>query len=123
MKTIDEYIIGLAIILLIMSFGAEIVSKMLDSGWLAALGFSARSYAFPTFAFTGFLYRFFPLMKQSKLAKPQFATLGAGLALMAAGSAVQAAGGIADMYDFGSVIALGGIALLALIWWTERAPR
>ena len=123
MKKIDENHIALALAWLAAGLTLGILAKVASMPYLAAAGAQALGLAFPVTAFAGLIYRFFPLMKQSKLAKPQFAMLEAGLALLVAGSAVQASGGLADMQDFGSVITLGGVVLLALIWLRERAPR
>ncbi len=123
MKKIDEHHIALALFWLAAGLVLGILANISPMPYLAAAGAQALSLAFPVTAFAGLIYRFFPLMKQSKLAKPQFAMLEAGLLLIVAGSAVQASGGLSDMQDFGSVIALGGVVVLALIWLRERAPQ
>lgn len=123
MSSVDERLIGLAFAWLTLGLSADILAKIMELAWLAAFSHSALSLAFPVMAFSGLVYRFFPLMKQSKLVNPQVWMLGTGLALVAAGEAMQAANGNGDIAGFARVFVLGGAVLQAVIWWQDRAPR
>ena len=122
MKKIDEYYLALALLWLAVGFGLALLARIRGSEVLDIVSAMALNGAFPVSAFAGFLYRFFPLMKQSKLARPQFWILSAGLAIIVIGGWLTSQGVTADLSEFGMVIALGGVVLLAWIWWRERAP-
>ncbi|MGB8816568.1 MAG: hypothetical protein WCC66_01455 [Rhizobiaceae bacterium] len=122
MKKIDEYYIAIALVWLITGLALAILSRMSGSELLDITSALALNAAFPVSAFGGLLFRFFPLMKQSKLAKPQFWILSSGLAIVVVGAYFTGLGYVEDVVDFGMVIALGGAVLLAVIWWRERAP-
>ena len=122
MKKIDEHYLALALLWLAVGFGLALLARIRSSEVLDIVSAMALNGAFPVSAFAGFLYRFFPLMKQSKLARPQFWILSAGLAIIVIGGWLTSQGVTADLSEFGMVIALGGVVLLAWIWWRERAP-
>ena len=123
MKKIDEYQIGLAFAWLIIAFGSYALPFAAQSSIYEAVSSLALSVGFPVSAFAGFAYRFFPLMKQSKLAKPQFLFLNVGLGFMIVGAFLTGLGYMADIVKFGSVITMGGILMLTWIWWFDRVPK
>jgi hypothetical protein len=122
MKKTDEHYIALALLWLTLGFAIAVLARMRGSEVLDITSALALNGAFPVSAFAGLLYRFFPLMKQSKMARPQFWLLSAGLAIMILGAWLTGEGYTADVPQFGMVLALGGVVLLAWIWWRERAP-
>ena len=122
MKKIDEHYIANALVWLLTGLSLAILARMRASELLDITSALALNAAFPVSAFAGLLFRFFPLMKQSKLAKPQFWILCVGLATIVIGAYFTGLGYVEDLVDFGMVIALGGAALLAVIWWRDRAP-
>lgn len=122
MKKIDENYLALALLWLTVGLLLAVLARLRGSEVLDIVSTMALNGAFPVSAFAGFLYRFFPLMKQSKLARPQFWILTAGLAMVVVGGWLTGQGFTADLSEFGMVIALGGVSLLAWIWWRERAP-
>ena len=123
MKKIDENQIGIAFVWLIIAFGSYALPMTAQSTAYEAVSALALSVAFPLSAFAGFAYRFFPLMKQSKLAGPQFLFLNGGLAFMVLGALFAHLGFVADAIKFGAVITMGGILLLAWIWWFDRTSK
>ena len=120
---LDETQIGIALIWLVIAFAGYALPFTAQSTSYEAAGALALSIAFPISGFAGFLYRFFPLMKQSKLAKPQLLFFNIGMALMVFGAFFAHMGITADIIKFGAVIALGGILLLVWVWWFDRAPK
>lgn len=122
MKRIDEHHIAMALVWLILGFAVAVLARMRGSEVLDIMSAMALNAAFPVTAFAGLLFRFFPHMKQSRLAKPQFFIMTAGFAVLVIGTWLTGQGYTADVPEFGMVIALGGVVLLAWIWWRERAP-
>jgi hypothetical protein len=120
---LDEIQIGIALVWLVVAFAGHAMPYSVQTSSFEVAGSLANSIAFPISAFAGFLYRFFPLMKQSKLAKPQMLFFNAGLALMVLSGFLASHGISRDLITFGSVFAFGGILLLIWIWWFDRAPR
>lgn len=122
MKRIDEHHIAVALFWLILGFAVAVLARMRGSEVLDIASAMALNAAFPASAFAGLLFRFFPHMKQSKLARPQFWIMTAGLAILIGGIWTTGMGYTDDVTEFGMVIALGGVLLLAWIWWRERTP-
>ncbi len=122
MKKTDEHYIAIALLWLILGFGLAILARLQDSDLLDITSALALNAAFPVSAFAGLLFRFFPLMKQSKLARPQFWLLSASLAIMVLGALLTGKGYTADLTEFGMTLALGGVVLLAWIWFRAIRP-
>ena len=120
---IDETQIGIALIWLVIAFAGYALPFAAQSMAYEAASSLALSIAFPVSAFAGFLYRFFPMMKQSRLAKPQLLFFNVGMAFMVFGALFAHFGFTSDTIKFGAVIALGGILLLVWVWWFDRAPK
>lgn len=120
---LDEFQIGIALLWLVVAFAGHALPYSVQTSSFEVAGSLANSIAFPISAFAGFLYRFFPLMKQSKLAKPQLLFFNGGLALMVLSGFLAGHGISRDLIPFGAVFAFGGILLLVWIWWFDRAPR
>lgn len=120
---LDEIQIGIAFVWLVIAFAGYALPFAAQTSSFEVAGSLANSIAFPISAFAGFLYRFFPLMKQSKLAKPQILFFNAGFAFMVFSGFLAGHGISADLIKFGAVFAFGGILLLIWVWWFDRAPK
>lgn len=123
MKKIDEYYIGVGLIWLL--------AGMVFGMWLGAteqFNFAnshahANLVGFVISVLFGLIYRFFPAMKLSKLAKPQFWIYSIGAALFILGKILVDATGNTDLVKLGSVVVLIGTALMPVIYFRERHPQ
>ncbi len=122
MNKIDEYYIGAGFAFLFfgMAFGM----------WLGAsenLHFSnshahANLVGFVLSVLFGLIYRCFPAMKQSRLAKPQFWIYEIGAVLFVAGKIRVDATTNADLVIFGSIVVFVGTLLMVIIFAKNREP-
>ena len=122
MKKIDEYYIA---------FGfAWLIFGMLFGMWLGATENRqfANSHAhanlvgFTLSVLFGLIYRFFPAMKLSRLAKPQFWIYVIGTVLFVAGKILVDSTGNADLVKLGSIIVFAGAVLMVVIFFKDREP-
>ncbi len=123
MKKIDEYYIGagFAFLLFGMLFGMWLgASENLQFGNSHA---HVNLVGFVLSVLFGLIYRFFPAMKQSRLAKPQFWIYEIGAVLFVAGKIVVDATGNADLVIFGSVVVFVGTLLMAIVFFKDREPK
>lgn len=122
MKKIDEYYILAGLLWLVagMCFGI----------WLGASGNLqfANSHAhtgllgFTVSTLFGMTYRFWPAMKLSKMAKPQFWIYEVGALLTVAGKIRVDATGHEDLVAFGSVVTVTGALLMIFVFVRDREP-
>ncbi len=123
MKKIDEYYIGagFAFLLFGMLFGMWLgASENLQFGNSHA---HANLVGFVLSVLFGLIYRFFPAMKQSRLAKPQFWIYEIGAVLFVAGKIVVDATGNSDLVKFGSIVVFVGTLLMAIVFFKDREPK
>lgn len=120
---LDEVQIGIAFLWLVIAFAGYAMPFSVQTSSFEVAGSLANSIAFPISAFAGFIYRFFPLMKLSKLAKPQMLFFNGGFTLMVLGGFLAGQSISADFIKFGAIFAFGGILLLIWIWWFDRAQK
>lgn len=122
MKKIDEYYIGIGF--------AYLLFGMFFGIWLGAsenLQF-ANSHAhvnlvgFVVSVLFGLIYRFFPAMKQSHLAKPQFWSYQLGVILFVAGKIVVDATTNNSLVKLGSVVLLVGTIMMIVVFYRDREP-
>ncbi len=71
----------------------------------------------------GLIYRFFPAMKSSKLAAPQFWIYEIGAALLVAGKIVVDDGGSDALVKLGSVVVTTGAILMLVVFVRDRQPK
>jgi hypothetical protein len=123
MKKIDEYYIGagFAFLLFGMVFGMWLgASENLQFGNSHA---HANLVGFVLSVLFGLIYRFFPAMKQSRLAKPQFWIYEIGAVLFVAGKIRVDATTNSDLVIFGSIVVLVGTLLMAIVFFKDREPK
>ncbi|MGN6582517.1 MAG: hypothetical protein ACTHJV_02300 [Rhizobiaceae bacterium] len=121
MKKIDETYLMLSLLWLI--------AGMVFGIWLGAsahFGF-AESHAhmalvgFVVSAIFGMMYRFYPTMKQSRLATWQLWIYQLGAVLLVAGKITVDAGGGPALVIVGSLVILAGVLLMLYVFATKRA--
>lgn len=122
MKKIDETYLLLALLWL--------VAGMVYGIWLGAsehFNF-AESHAhmsllgFVTSAIFGMMYRFYPSMKQSRLAAAQLWVYQVGTVVIVAGKIIVDAGGGPEVVSAGSIVILVGVLMMLYIFATRRLP-
>jgi hypothetical protein len=120
MKKIDETYLMLSLLWLI--------AGMVFGIWLGAtahFGF-AESHAhmalvgFVISAIFGIMYRFYPMMKQSRLAAWQLWIYQLGAVMLVAGKITVDAGGKPTLVIAGSFVILAGVILMLYIFATKR---
>ena len=123
MKKIDENYILLGLIWLLagMAFGMYL-------GATNQLNFAnshahANLVGFVASTLFGLIYRFFPAMKSSKLAMPQFWIYEIGAVLLVAGKIVIDDGGSDGLVKFGSVVVSAGAVLMLVVFVRDRQPK
>ena len=121
MKKIDEAYLTLSLLWLI--------AGMVFGIWLGAsnhFGF-AESHAhmalvgFVVSAIFGVMYRFYPTMKQSRLATWQLWIYQLGAVILVAGKITVDAGGGPALVMVGSLVILAGVVLMLYIFATKRS--
>ncbi len=123
MKKIDEYYIGagFAFLLFGMVFGMWLgASENLQFGNSHA---HANLVGFVLSVLFGLIYRFFPAMKHSRLAKPQFWIYEIGAVIFVAGKIVVDATGNSDLVKLGSVVVFIGTVLMVIVFYKDREPK
>jgi hypothetical protein len=120
-KKIDETYLILSLLWLI--------AGMVFGIWLGASGHFgfAESHAhmalvgFVVSAIFGMMYRFYPIMKQSRLAIWQLWIYQIGAVMLVAGKIIVDAGGSPALVIAGSFVILAGVVLMLYIFATKRA--
>ena len=118
-RKIDEHSIAAGLAFLLLALALTIFSAMSGTKMDAAPPVQALLTGFVPLTLFGLIYRLFPPMKLSKMARPQFAIYAAGAAIMHVG-ALRGETDYSELLAFGSVVTLCGAALFAVIFWRDR---
>ncbi len=123
MKKIDENYILTGLIWLLggMAFGMYLGATGQFN--LANSHAHANLVGFVASTLFGLIYRFFPAMKSSKLAMPQFWIYQIGAALLVAGKIVVDDGGADALVKLGSVVVTTGAILMLVVFVRDRQPK
>lgn len=121
-RKIDEHSIMAGLAFLLLALALTIIAGMTGTKADAAPPLQALLTGFVPLTLFGLIYRLFPAMKLSKLAKPQFWIYLAGAVIMQAG-ALRGETGYTELLAFGSIVTFCGAALFAVTFWLHREFR
>jgi hypothetical protein len=122
MRKIDEYYIMIGLFWLVfgMSFGIWLgITEQFNFRNSHA---HANLVGFVTSVLFGLIYRFFPAMKKSRLAVPQFLTFQAGALLLITGKIIVDATGDTNVVKLGAIVALAGAIMMPVVFLRHREP-
>ena len=121
-RQIDVHFILAGLAFLLLALSLTIISGMNGTKADAAPPLHALLTGFVPLTLFGLIYRLFPAMKLSKLAKPQFWIYLAGAVTMQVGE-LRGETGYTEFLAFGSVVTFCGAALFAAASWLHREFR
>lgn len=119
MAKIDRLYIATALFLLVIGMALGIYMGAAGDGTVRDMHVAILLPGFVTLAVYGVIYRLWPSMKESALARVQFWSAASGAALMIVGAYLfQAQMGV-TVIAIGSVLAILAAILITILFWTR----
>jgi peptidoglycan/LPS O-acetylase OafA/YrhL len=119
MAKIDRVYIATALILLVIGMVLGFYMGAAGDGTVRDTHVALLLPGFVTLALYGVIYRLWPAMKKSPLARVQFWSAAIGTALMIVGAYLFQAGMGVIVIAIGSVLAILAAVLLTILFWTR----
>ena len=119
MAKIDRAYIATALILLVLGMALGFCMGAAGDGTVRDTHVAILLPGFVTLAVYGVIYRLWPAMKESPLARVQFWSAAIGVALEIIGAYLFQAGMDTIVIAIGSVLTIFAAALMAILFWTR----
>ena len=119
MAKIDRLYIAAALVLLVIGMLLGLYMGVAGDGTVRDTHVAILLPGFVTLAVYGVIYRLWPAMKESALARVQFWSAAIGAALMIVGAYLFQAGMDTIVIAIGSVLTIFAAALMAILFWTR----
>ncbi|HMI97454.1 MAG TPA: hypothetical protein VK479_13150 [Micropepsaceae bacterium] len=119
MAKIDRLYIATALILLVLGMALGFYMGAAGDGSVRDTHVAILLPGFVTLAVYGVIYRLWPAMKESALARVQFWSAAIGAALMIVGAYLFQAGMGVAVVAIGSVLSILAAVLITVLFWTR----
>jgi peptidoglycan/LPS O-acetylase OafA/YrhL len=119
MAKIDRAYIATALILLVLGMALGFYMGAAGDGTVRDTHVAILLPGFVTLAVYGVIYRLWPAMKESALARVQFWSAAIGAGLMIVGAYLFQAGMGVTVIAIGSVLAILAAVLITILFWTR----